>query len=77
MYCAAHKKSIFPASQSRASGRKPAENHCDLSQIHIKPEENGERAGYHKRIGNAAHVVCRKSEAGTFAASDRNKIQRM
>jgi hypothetical protein len=67
----------FPAPQGRASNRKPAENQRELSQIRVKPDKNGERAGYHKRIGNAAHVVCRKSEAGTFAASDCNKIQRM
>jgi hypothetical protein len=47
----------------------------DLNKHRIDCAENGERAGYHKRIGNAAHVSLPESEAGPFAASSATRIQ--
>lgn len=52
----------------RAKSPSVADVLRSFPKIHVNSDEKCERGGYHKRIGNAALVVCGESEAGPFAA---------
>jgi hypothetical protein len=67
IYCAMHKKSM----------PKPSDEPADKAKFILKPEQKDERSGYHKRIGNAAALVCPDVRQEPLPPLVQQKIQRV